>query len=142
MVTIHVNVNQGEFMNKSYPISKRHLQQGAVLLESLIAVLIFSLGVLALAGLQSAMIKNTDDAKYRAEAAFVAQQVLGRIWTNADGAANLAGHVGVSPVTHLPSGSVSVAVDANSLVTVTVNWTLPGDDDAHRYTTMARVEGL
>lgn len=138
----HVNVNESNFMKKRYPLSNRKSQQGAVLLEAMIAVLIFSLGVLALAGLQSAMIKNTDDAKYRAEAAFVAQQSLGRIWTNADGVANLAGHVGVSPVSHLPSGTVSVAVDSGSLVTVTVNWTLPGDDNPHTYTTMARVEGL
>ena len=56
------------------------LQQGAILLEALIAVLIFSFGLLALAGLQTVMIKNTDDAKYRAEATFIAQQKLGEIW--------------------------------------------------------------
>jgi Tfp pilus assembly protein PilV len=31
---------------------------------------------LALAGLQAVMIKNTDDARYRAEASFIAQQKL------------------------------------------------------------------
>ena len=58
-------------------------QKGVVLLESLIAILLFSLGILALAGLQAAMLKNTSDAQYRAEATFIAQQKLGEMWVNA-----------------------------------------------------------
>ena len=57
-------------------------QQGVVLLEALIAMLIFSMGVLALVGLQAAMIKNTSDSKYRAEASFIAQQRIGMIWAD------------------------------------------------------------
>jgi len=56
----------------------RKFQEGVVLLESLIAILIFSMGILALVGLQGAMVKNTSDAKYRAEATFIAQQRLGQ----------------------------------------------------------------
>lgn len=125
------------------PLASHQSQQGAVLLEALIAVLIFSLGVLALAGLQSTMIKNTDDAKYRAEASFIAQQKLGEIWVNAQGLPNLAGYAQVDdPVASLPDGLRTVAIDANSLITVTVNWTLPGNDNMHTYTTNARIEGL
>lgn len=116
-------------------------QKGVVLLESLIAILIFSLGVLALAGLQSAMIKNTDDAKYRAEATFAAQQKLGEIWINESGFVNLADYVVAGePVSQLPNGSRSVAVDPNRVVTVTVNWTMPGGSQ-HTYTANARIEG-
>lgn len=128
-------------MNR-YPTSLPSSQKGVVLLESLIAVLIFSLGVLALAGLQSAMIKNTDDAKYRAEAAFVAQQKLSEIWLNTNNSINLADYVVAgAPAGLLPSGTTTVTVDPNRVVTVIVNWTLPGGNAPHTYTTNARVEG-
>jgi type IV pilus assembly protein PilV len=126
-----------------YPTSLPSSQKGVVLLESLIALLIFSLGVLALAGLQSTMIKNTDDAKYRAEATFIAQQKLGELWVNAQGFANLGSYaIANDPVAGLPNGSTTVTVDANRLVTVTVNWTLPGNNNQHAYTANARIEGL
>ena len=51
-------------------------QQGVVLIEALIAILIFSMGIMALLGLQAAMIKNTSDNKYRADASFIANNVL------------------------------------------------------------------
>lgn len=130
---------------KHYPTSfvSPQTQQGAVLLEALIAILIFSLGVLALAGLQSTMIKNTDNAKYRAEASFIAQQKLGEIWVNAQGLPNLAGYAEVdAPLPLLPNGLRTVAIDSDRLVTVTVNWILPGNDNMHSYTTNARIEGL
>ena len=117
------------------------LQQGAILLEALIAVLIFSFGLLALAGLQTVMIKNTDDAKYRAEATFIAQQKLGEIWTNAQNFGSLADYIVNEPVAQLPNGSRTVAVSPERVVTVTVNWQLPGAD-AHTYSTNARIEGI
>lgn len=126
---------------KRYPQSSAASQQGAILLEALIAVLLFSLGVLALAGLQSTMIKNTDDAKYRAEASFVAQQVLSDIWLGIGGT-NLGDHVvtdkDISQL--LPAGKYTVSVAADRVVTVKVDWTLPGNA-THSYSAYARVEG-
>lgn len=114
-------------------------QQGSVLLEAMIAVLIFSMGILALVGLQAAMVKNTSDAKYRAEASFVAQQKLGDIWV---GGTALADHeVEEEDVSvYLPSGKRTVDVAADNVVTVTVTWQVPGED-VHTYTTSGRVEG-
>ena len=117
------------------------LQQGAILLEAMIAILIFSFGLLALAGLQAVMIKNTDDAKYRAEATFIAQQKLGEIWINAQNLGSLADYVDVEPITQLPNGNRSVAVSPERVVTVTVSWQLPGAE-AHTYSTNARIEGI
>ena len=56
-------------MNRNY-LPSHAAQQGVVLLESLIAILIFSMGILALVGLQAAMISNTSNAKYRADASY------------------------------------------------------------------------
>ena len=118
-------------------------QKGVVLLESLIGILVFSLGLLALTGLQAAMIKNTDDAKYRAEAAFVAQQKLSEVWLNVDGNNQIAGYnEGNLAVPQLPGGSmdVEVAPDNSCLVTVTVNWQLPGGAE-HTYFANGTVQG-
>lgn len=55
-------------------------QRGSVLLEALISILIFSLGILALVSMQTATARSTIDAKYRADAAFLANQIVGSIW--------------------------------------------------------------
>jgi type IV pilus assembly protein PilV len=56
------------------------LQNGSILLEALIGILLFSMGMLALAGVQAAAIKNAADAKYRAEASFLASQIIAQMW--------------------------------------------------------------
>jgi type IV pilus assembly protein PilV len=65
-------------------------QNGSILLEALIAILLFSMGMLALAGVQAAAIKNAADAKYRAEASFLANQIIAQMW--AENPANLANY--------------------------------------------------
>lgn len=114
-------------------------QQGVVLIEALIAILIFSMGIMALLGLQAAMIKNTSDNKYRADASFIAQQRIGSMWADPANLANYAcnttaagtcGDIGAS----LPNGTQTIAVAAGGLVTITVTWQAPGGDQ-HNYTT-------
>ncbi|MBN8447992.1 MAG: hypothetical protein J0M13_03145 [Candidatus Accumulibacter sp.] len=61
-----------------------------MLLEALISIAIFSIGVLGLIGLQAAAIKNADDARQRAVAAFYGNQLISRMW--ADDRANLASY--------------------------------------------------
>jgi len=55
-------------------------QRGATLLEAMVGILIFSLGILALVGMQALAIKQVTDAKYRADASFLANQVIGEMW--------------------------------------------------------------
>ena len=57
-------------------------QGGVILIEALIGILIFSIGILALIGMQAAAMKNTTDAKYRSEAAFLANQIIGQMWVD------------------------------------------------------------
>ncbi len=71
----------------SIPITSRHHQIGAYLLEALIGMLIFALGVLGIVGLQAASLRTTADSGLRAEAVFAASQLLGQMWT--DDRANL-----------------------------------------------------
>lgn len=109
-------------------------QQGVVLIEALIAILIFSMGILALVGLQAAMIKNTTENKFRADASFIAQETLGRVWTEADHA-NLANFIDTYQVNitdRLPGGAVNLTLGNRGLVTARVTWQSPGGD-AHNY---------
>jgi type IV pilus assembly protein PilV len=55
-------------------------QAGVMLIEALLGILIFSIGILALIGMQAAAIRNTADARYRSEASFLATEVIGRMW--------------------------------------------------------------
>ena len=55
-------------------------QSGVMLLEALIGILIFSIGILAIVGLQAASVKNQADGKYRADASYLANQIIGQMW--------------------------------------------------------------
>jgi type IV pilus assembly protein PilV len=68
--------------------SIKHSQRGIMLLEGLIAILIFSLGILALVGMQATTLNHTSQTKYRLDAAFLANKLIGRMW--ADTNANMA----------------------------------------------------
>jgi Tfp pilus assembly protein PilV len=67
-------------MNSS--LTSRKQQTGAYLLEALIGILIFALGVLGIVGLQAASLRTTTDSAMRAEAVFAANQLLGQMWTD------------------------------------------------------------
>lgn len=66
-------------------------QKGSVLLEALISILIFSLGILALVSMQTAATRSTVDAKHRADASFLANQIVSSLWVEA--VANRAAYV-------------------------------------------------
>jgi type IV pilus assembly protein PilV len=57
-------------------------QGGSVLVEAMMAILIFSFGVLGVMGLQATMIVGSADAKYRNEASFYANRLLGEMWAS------------------------------------------------------------
>lgn len=121
-------------------------QGGIALLEALIAIFLFSLGVLALAGLQAVMSKNVTHAKYRSEAAFLANQMIGQIWVDQTNIANYAVASGTCANSYaacsnwtsavsrmLPAGTSTVAITAGangSVATVTIGWQLPGEAPA------------
>lgn len=71
-------------------------QQGVMLLEALIGILIFSVGILAMVGMQAAAFSASADAKSRAEAAAFANQIISDIWMGVDRSsdANLATSLG------------------------------------------------
>jgi type IV pilus assembly protein PilV len=57
-------------------------QRGGLLLEALIAIVIFSFGILGLIGMQATAIKQSADAKYRADASYLAGQIISQMWVD------------------------------------------------------------
>lgn len=114
-------------------------QQGVVLLEVLISVLIFSMAVLAIVGLQASMVKNTTDAKFRADASYIAQQRIGTMWADP---ANVATYLEVDTdiSSLLPGGLRTVTQLAPGQFQVTVTWQTPGEAQ-HNYSVVAAVTG-
>lgn len=82
---------------------KANTQRGAMMLEALIGILIFSAGILALIGMQALSIAHVADAKYRADASFFANQIIGEMWVDR---ANLANYE------YIGSGAVPATIQA------------------------------
>jgi len=59
----------------------RKQQSGVMLLEALIAILIFSLGILGIVGMQASAVNASRDAKYRSDAGMLANELIGQMWS-------------------------------------------------------------
>jgi type IV pilus assembly protein PilV len=133
-------------------------QQGSMLLEALIAILIFSMGILAVVGLQATSIRLSTDAKYRSDASQLANQLIGQMWVSDRTAATLkstfesgstyntwASQVqatlpGVT-VANLPTVSViSTAGATQGKVTINVYWQGPNEASRHNYIAIAQIQ--
>ena len=145
------------------PFRGRGQQAGVMLLEALIAILIFSVGILAIVGMQATAIQDMGEAKYRTEAAFLANRIVAEMWgsmgTNpAQVQANLGAYAYAGSGTPPPMiadwvGTVQdrlpgandfppiIAVGAANDVTVTVRWRAARDKSegatAHSYQAIA-----
>ncbi|SFG29022.1 type IV pilus assembly protein PilV [Duganella sp. CF458] len=113
-------------------------QDGVVLLEALAAILIFSFGILAFLWMQASATRQVTDSKYRLEASFAANQLLGDMWVHPNNLSTYATKNEAVP--GLPNGKRTVVVNGNQ-VTVTINWQLPGETKAHRYEAVALING-
>jgi type IV pilus assembly protein PilV len=113
-------------------------QTGVVLLEALIAILIFSFGLLAIAGLQGAMVKNTTNSNYRAEASYIVQQAVGRMWANP---ANINAMITTPPniANRLPNGALTITRTINNRINFLVTWQTPGEAQ-HNFETNASID--
>jgi type IV pilus assembly protein PilV len=86
----------------------RKKQTGSFLLEAMIGILIFFIGVLAMIALQANSIAIQNDSQYRVEAANLADQMLGQINLNVTRDAN--GNVNTADLlsfNHRPTGGTT-----------------------------------
>jgi type IV pilus assembly protein PilV len=125
------------------PAALKPAQHGVILIEVLVSILIFSVGVLAIVGLQANMIQNTAEAIYRSEASYIAQSRIGDMW--ADPVKTAAGgfleaNTDISAL--LPGATRTVTQPTPGEFTVTVTWLAPGPNQTtHNFTTTVRISG-
>ena len=92
---------------RSAPIGRRAQQQGFTLIEVLVSVLIFSVGILAAVGLQASAVRLSTDARQRADATFLADQLLARMLISDPATAASFAHYPDGNVTCAPTGTAS-----------------------------------
>jgi type IV pilus assembly protein PilV len=135
-------------------------QKGSMMIEALAAILIFSLGILAMMGLQATSVKLSGDAKYRTDASMLANELIGQMWVSdrtpatlqttyqggagTNGAAYTAwitdvtnalpGVAGVAAnqpiVTVVTQNPVAPATSVTDVVTITIFWKAPNESAA------------
>jgi len=133
-------------------------QAGVMLIEALIGILIFSIGILALIGMQATAMRNTADARYRSEASFLATEVIGRMWIDIANLGNFdKDYSGTFPARDdwetkvsetLPgvdlTGATRPTIEVDTVtgeVTVSVFWLQPGETSTRRLQMVNRVKG-
>lgn len=137
------------------PIAQSSKSTGFMLLEVLCALLIFSIGILGIVGLQANATKQSSAAEYRSMAAMLASDLVSKMWLSNRTAATLQGYYAgtagsggggyntwltavtasglPNAVTYAPTVSFATvpgggsAGIASSLATITICWTAPGD---------------
>lgn len=132
-------------------------QSGAMLVEVMVSVLIFAFGILGIVGLQAASVAQVSDAKYRSDAALLANQLIGTMWlgdrtaaaltANFSTQANGPGYVSFkNKVAGALPGAVSnpptVLVAPDGTVTVIIQWLAPSEPsgtDPHKYIAYAQI---
>lgn len=126
-------------------LARRRQSRGIALIEALVGILIFSLGILGLVGLQASMSRAQGSAKFRADAAYLSTDLLGQMWADRgnllDGKYEHPGACASHPkcadwlnklAASLPEGSAKIATNANGDVSLTVTWTTSAEG-THTY---------
>ena len=143
----------------------RRQQSGVMLLEALIAILVFSIGILGIVGMQASTIKASRDAKFRADAGLLANELIGQMWVGARDGTNLQNNFqtngaiyapwaarvaaalpGVTATVNQPTVDVVPGVvgppQTSSTVTVVVRWQAPNEvplNIVHSYSVVVQI---
>lgn len=144
------------------------MHDGIALIEALMAIVIFSFGVLGLVSLQANAIKNAGDSKFRADAGYLASQIISQMWVDrsniddyvhftggsactftgtAATSSNVTSWLGDATkpgtVNYLPNATAQIVVEAGSTkqVTVTICWRAPQETNSHNFSSTALISG-
>ncbi len=131
--------------NAMTPIPSRKTQSGSFMLEALISVVIFAMGIIALVGMAAQAVNQVGQSKYRNDASNLAGELIGQMWLAAAKPADFdKGDWEDRVAAGLPEGLtvVTTEVDPNNgnsaLVHITITWS-DKEDVTHRYTTSSQV---
>ena len=126
--------------------------RGISLIEVLVAMTLFSFGILGLLGMHARAIGNFSDVKNRTDAALLTDSLINDIWVNRSNMASYAyAGSGTAPILQnwlsqvnatLPNSNATVTV-AGSTVQVTITWQPPdavASGQTHRHTEIATIQ--
>ena len=118
--------------------SRTENQKGFSLLEALLGIFIFSIGVLAVVGMQAVAVKSVAESKYRMDASFLANEIIGEMWANRSNLPSYAYAGGTPPLVlekwvdkvdaSLPGTAANpptIQIGAGNEVTITIFWQHP-----------------
>ncbi|RYF01858.1 MAG: type IV pilus modification protein PilV [Comamonadaceae bacterium] len=142
-------------------------QRGFTIIEVLVSLLIFSVGLLGVVSLFGAAVRTSTSAEFRTMAAMMASDLIGRMWmsdrtyttlqatyssTNQGGgyvawknmvtSSGLPEAASLAPTvtfTTVGGGGGATAVNS-SQATITIFWKAPGDGDVHQYVAVAQMK--
>ncbi len=125
-----------------------HHQRGSSLLEGLLAIILFSMGLLSLLMLLSATLIESSNARYRIEASLLINDLVSHMWIGDHSLNGLKTRFADTTSTDYQSWFTSVSnrlpgVSANTNtpkitiddarnVTVNLRWQVPGDSNSHQ----------
>ncbi|HTC38879.1 MAG TPA: type IV pilus modification protein PilV [Steroidobacteraceae bacterium] len=118
-------------------------QRGMALLECLMALLIFSVGLLGLLGLEARVMNISTDSENRGRASMLASEVASQMWLNntvsaaAPAVVAAGANAGNQTLGGLPGGVVTVTAvpGTTNAADITVTWTEVTDATASTLTT-------
>ncbi len=126
--------------------------RGVVLLEAIVAILIFSIGVTGALLLVATAVRENGAALYRAQAALLIDGAIADMWTGDRSHTGIATRYAANATTFkewstrvaatLPgvAGSTpTVLVSPDNTITITVRWREPGKTAFHELVTVTRV---
>ena len=111
-------------MTRARPQTRR-TAHGFALIEVLVSVLLFSIGIIGLVRLLGAAVKDTGEIQYRAQAAALADSHVGQIWLDRANPGTYAEAAPGTVLDALPAGRRTTVFTGN-VVTVTIGWQPPG----------------
>lgn len=130
-------------------------QSGGSLLEGLLAIVLFSVGLMSLLMLLSASLIETGNARYRSEASLLTSDLIAQMWTGERSLTELRARFtnpesddyqnwlatvhsrlpGSSGTTNLPT----ISIDDQRQVKILIRWQAPGDGKTHQLLTLATI---
>ena len=144
----------------------RARQRGITIVEVLVSLLIFSVGLLGVVSLYGSAVRTSTSAEFRTMAAMLASDLIGRMWMSDRRFTTLQGTYsstnqgggyiawkdtvtksGLPDAAMYPpqvsftteGGGGTTAVNS-SRVTITIRWKAPGDDQVHQYVATAQMK--
>ncbi len=134
-------------MKRTMKLATYKQQSGSFLIEALVSILLFMIGLIALLGVSAQAVNQVSQSKYRNDASYLASELIGEIWVT-PGAAPAVAYIGSAGYADwqarvaqmLPSGAASAVLTGSTQVSLDISWADIKDPGVtHHYQTTAEI---